>query len=89
MYQERYWQEQMFATVDELRGVAEECGVPLTTLACNGCSPTRRSRPRSSAPAAPSNWRHRSPPPTPRSIRDVKARLDDITAIYRQGDHDR
>ena len=32
MYRERYWQDQMFATVDELRGVAEDCGVPLTTL---------------------------------------------------------
>ena len=33
MYRERYWQDQMFATVDELRAIAEESGVPLTTLA--------------------------------------------------------
>src|SRR5262245_6649741 len=33
MYRERYWQDQMYASVDELRATAEDCGVPLTTLA--------------------------------------------------------
>jgi 1-deoxyxylulose-5-phosphate synthase len=32
-YQERYWHERMFTTVDDLRLVAEDSGVPLPTLA--------------------------------------------------------
>lgn len=32
-YQERYWNSQMFATVDELRPIAEQAGVSMATLA--------------------------------------------------------
>ncbi len=32
-YQDRYWNDRAFATVDELRGVAAEAGIPLPTLA--------------------------------------------------------
>jgi 1-deoxyxylulose-5-phosphate synthase len=32
MYQDRYWHERMFDTVDELRKLADQAGVPLVTL---------------------------------------------------------
>jgi aryl-alcohol dehydrogenase (NADP+) len=89
MYRERYWQEQMFATVEELRGVAEDCGVPLTTLAIQwvlanpvitspivGASRADQLSASVAAVEAP-------------LADDVKRRLDAITAMYRQGDHDR
>jgi aryl-alcohol dehydrogenase (NADP+) len=89
MYRERYWQDQMFATVDELRAVAEEAGVPLTTLAVQWVlanpvitSPiVGASRPEQLAASI-------AAAETPLAA-DVKQRLDALTAIYRQGDHDR
>ena len=43
-YQERYWHEREFDTVDALRPLAAEAGMPMATLArSRGCSPTRRS----------------------------------------------
>jgi aryl-alcohol dehydrogenase (NADP+) len=89
MYRQRYWQDQMFATVDELRAVAEECGVPLTTLAVQWVlanpvitSPiVGASRPEQLAASV-------AAAETPLAD-DVKQRLDELTAVYRQGDHDR
>jgi aryl-alcohol dehydrogenase-like predicted oxidoreductase len=89
MYRERYWQDQMFAAVDELRAVAEESGVPLTTLAVQWVlanpvitSPiVGASRPEQLAASV-------AAVETPLAA-DVKQRLDALTAIYRQGDHDR
>lgn len=89
MYQQRYWQEQMFATVEEIRAVAEDAGTPMTTLAVQWClaNPTitspivGASRPDQLAASVAAV---ESPIDA-----DVKARLDEITALYRQGDHDR
>src|SRR4029079_2937402 len=89
MYRERYWQDQMFATVDELRAIAEESGVPLTTLAvqwvlANPVIPSPivgASRPEQLAASV-------AAAETPLDA-DVKQRLDELTSIYRQGDHDR
>lgn len=89
MYQERYWQEQMFATVEEVRAVAEEAGTPMTTLAVQWClanpaitSPiVGASRPEQLAASVAAVESPIDP--------DVKARLDEITALYRQGDHER
>ena len=89
MYRERYWQDQMFATIDELRAVAEQAGVPLTTLAVQWVlsnsaitSPiVGASRPDQLAASA-------AAAETPIAA-DVKQRLDELTAVYRQGDHDR
>jgi aryl-alcohol dehydrogenase (NADP+) len=89
MYRERYWQDQMFATVDELRAVAEEAGVPLTTLAVQWVlanpvitSPiVGASRPEQLAASI-------AAAETPLAA-DVKQQLDALTAVYRQGDHDR
>ncbi|MEY2959149.1 MAG: hypothetical protein RLZZ01_1717 [Actinomycetota bacterium] len=89
MYQERYWQEQMFATVDEIRSVAEEVGTPMTTLAVQWClanpvvtSPIiGASRPEQLAASVAAVESPIDP--------STKARLDDLTAVYRQGDHER
>jgi len=89
MYQDRYWHDQMFATVDELRVVAEEVGVPLTTLALQWVL----ANPAITAPIVGAS-RPEQLVATAAAVEspidpDVKARMDDITAIYRQGDHDR
>lgn len=89
MYQERYWQEQMFSTVEEIRAVAEDAGTPMTTLAVQWCLANPvvttpivgASRPEQLAASVAAV---ESPIEA-----DVKARLDELTAIYRQGDHDR
>jgi aryl-alcohol dehydrogenase-like predicted oxidoreductase len=89
LYQQRYWHDRMFDTVDELRAVAEDVGVPLTTLAVQwvlanpvitspiiGASRPDQLAASVAATAAPLDA-------------DVRARLDELTAVYRQGDHDR
>jgi aryl-alcohol dehydrogenase (NADP+) len=89
MYRERYWQDQMFATVEELRCVAEDAGAPLTTLAVQWVlanpvitSPIiGASRPEQLAASVAATE-------TPLAD-DVRQRLDELTAVYRQGDHDR
>jgi aryl-alcohol dehydrogenase (NADP+) len=88
-YTERYWQDRMFATVEEIRAVAENAGVPMTTLAVQWVlanpvitSPIiGASRPEQLAASVAATATVLEP--------DVKAQLDEITAIYRQGDHDR
>jgi len=88
-YQERYWHDQMFESVEEIRAVAEEAGTPMTTLAVQWVlanpvitSPiVGASRPEQLAASV-------AAAETPLDA-DVKARLDELTAIYRQGDHDR
>ena len=89
LYRERYWHDRMFETVDELRSVAEGAGVPLTTLAIQWvlANPTitspivGASRPDQLAASVAAVG-------SPLDA-DLKARLDEITALYRQGDHDR
>jgi aryl-alcohol dehydrogenase (NADP+) len=89
MYRERYWQDQMFASIEELRGVAEDAGVPLTTLALQWvlANPVitapivGASRPDQLAASVAATEMEMSG--------EVKQRLDALTAVYRQGDHDR
>jgi aryl-alcohol dehydrogenase-like predicted oxidoreductase len=89
MYTERYWQDQMFASVEEIRAVAEDAGVPMTTLAVQWVlanpvitSPiVGASRPDQLAASVAAVEAPLDP--------DVKAKLDEVTAVYRQGDHDR
>jgi aryl-alcohol dehydrogenase (NADP+) len=89
LYQERYWHDRMFESVEAIRAIAEDVGVPMTTLAIQWVlanpvitSPiVGASRPEqldASVAAA-------ATPLDP----DVKQQLDDLTAVYRQGDHDR
>jgi aryl-alcohol dehydrogenase (NADP+) len=89
LYQARYWNDRMFESVEAIRAVAEDAGTPMTTLAVQwvlanpvvtapiiGASRPEQLEASIAAVANPID-------PT------VKATLDDLTAIYRQGDHDR
>ena len=88
-YTDRYWHDRMFDTVEEIRAVAEDAGTPMTTLAAQWvlANPTitspiiGASRPDQLAASIAAVASPIDP--------NVKAELDDITAIYRQGDHDR
>jgi 1-deoxyxylulose-5-phosphate synthase len=89
MYSQRYWQDRMFESVEEIRAVAEDVGTPMTTLAVQWTlanpvitSPiVGASRPEQLAASLAAAETAIDP--------DVKSRLDDLTAEYRQGDHDR
>ena len=88
-YTERYWHDRMFESVEEIRAVAEDAGIPMTTLAVRWVlanpvitSPIiGASRPEQLAASV-------AAVDEPLDA-DVTARLDEITAVYRQGDHDR
>jgi aryl-alcohol dehydrogenase (NADP+) len=88
-YQERYWHEAMFDTVGRFQAIAEEAGIPMTTLAIRwvlanpvvtspilGASTPEQLTAALAAVEAPIDP-------------DVKARIDDLTYEYRFGDNAR
>jgi aryl-alcohol dehydrogenase (NADP+) len=85
-YQDRYWHEREFATVTEIKKVADEAGLPLTTLAVAWvlANPAitapiiGASRPEQLAEVLKSVQISLDPA--------LKERLDAITADYRRGD---
>ncbi len=62
MYQQRYWHDIEFDTVDQLGQLAKQAGLSLVTMAVAWCWPTRPSRLPSSAPAAPASSTPAWPP---------------------------
>jgi aryl-alcohol dehydrogenase (NADP+) len=88
-YQERYWQDAMFATVEKFRQIAEDVGVPMATLAIRWIlanpvitSPILgASRPDQLAASLAAVAEPIDP--------EVKRQLDGLTHEYRFGDHDR
>lgn len=88
-YQERYWHERMFDTVEHLRAMADEAGVSLATLAVQWVldnpvitSPIiGASRPEQLADAIAAVT-------TPLD-QDLRARIDTVTYEYRFGDNAR
>jgi 1-deoxyxylulose-5-phosphate synthase len=86
MYQDRYWQDRMFDTVEALKPLAKEAGLELVTMALAWVLENPAitapiigaSRPEQLAPALAAM--------TTRLDADLKARLDQITAEYRRGD---
>jgi aryl-alcohol dehydrogenase (NADP+) len=85
-YQERYWHEGMFETVEQLRPIAAEAGMPLATMALSWVLAN---------PAITSPIIGASRPEQLDDLllaverpldADLKARLDDLTAEYRRGD---
>lgn len=88
-YQDRYWQEQMFDTVEAFQQVAEDAGVPMTTLALRWVlanpvitSPIiGASRPEQLAASLAALDEPLDD--------DLKQRLDELTHEYRFGDHER
>ena len=89
LYQGRYWHDRMFESVEAIRAVAEDAGTPMTTLAIQWvlANPVITS-PIVGASRAEQLAASVAAVETPLDP-DVKAQLDDLTAIYRQGDHDR
>ncbi|MEJ7798955.1 MAG: aldo/keto reductase [Ilumatobacter sp.] len=89
LYRQRYWHDRMFESVEEIRFVAEEAGTPMTTLALQWVL----ANPTITAPIVGAS----RPEQLAASVAavespigdDVKQRLDELTAEYRQGDHDR
>jgi aryl-alcohol dehydrogenase (NADP+) len=86
MYQQRYWNDRAFATVEALRPLAAEAGMSLVTLAVAWVA----AHPAVTAPIVGAS----RPEQLADSVaatkvgldRDLKAKLDDITAEYRMGD---
>jgi aryl-alcohol dehydrogenase-like predicted oxidoreductase len=88
-YQERYWQEAMFRTVEEFQQVAEDAGVPMTTLAIRWVL----ANPVITSPIVGAS----RPDQLAASVAALdetldaalKKQLDDLTHEYRFGDHER
>src|ERR1700734_2355215 len=86
MYQDRYWHDREFGTVEELRKLADEAGVSLVTLAvawvaANPVVPAPiigASSPEQLVPSLAAAEYQIDP--------DLKSRLDERTAEYRLGD---
>jgi aryl-alcohol dehydrogenase (NADP+) len=89
LYQQRYWNDRMFAVVDEIRPLAADAGVSMATLAVQwvlanpaitspiiGASRPEQLTDSLAAAEAPID-------------QALKARLDELTHEFRFGDHDR
>lgn len=88
-YQERYWHDRMFTTVEEVRALAEEAGIPMTTLAVRWVL----ANPVITAPiigASRPEQLAASVAALDTPLDDaLRSRLDEITHEYRFGDHAR
>lgn len=88
-YQERYWHDRVFDTVEQIRGVADEAGIPMATLAVAWVM----ANPVVTAPILGAS----RPEQLDATIaaadvtldNDVLTRLDELTVAYRFGDADR
>jgi 1-deoxyxylulose-5-phosphate synthase len=88
-YQERYWHDAMFRTVEQFQQIAEDVGVPMTTLALRWVL----ANPVITAPIIGAS----RPDQLAASVAaldapmddDVKQRLDELTHEYRFGDNAR
>ncbi len=86
LYQERYWHERMFSTVEALRPLARDAGMELVTMAVAWVL----ANPAVTAPIVGASRAEQLGPAlaaaaTPMPA-DLKARLDELTAEYRRGD---
>jgi len=86
MYQQRYWHDREFATVEALRPLAAEAGVSLATLAVAWVA----AHPAVTAPiigaSRPDQIADNVAATEVRLATELKARLDEVTAEYRMGD---
>ena len=89
-YQDRYWHEREFETVEALRPLAAEAGIPLARPRAGlGARRARDHRRRSWGRAAPSSSTTRCAATEKPLDAALKARLDEITREYRWGDDPR
>ncbi len=88
-YQDRYWHEREFATVEEIRPLAAEAGLAMPTLAVAWVL----ANPAITAPivgaSRPEQLAATLAAAETKLPADLKARLDDATAEYRRGDSER
>jgi 1-deoxyxylulose-5-phosphate synthase len=88
-YQDRYWHEREFRSVEALRRIAEQSGHSLTTLAIAWVL----ENPQITAPIIGASRPEQLPEvlkaATVRIDAQLKQRLDDLTADYRRGDAER
>lgn len=88
-YQERYWREREFATVDALRSLAAEAGMSLTRMAVAWVL----AHPTITAPIVGASRPEQLDDVLPAADKgldgDLKARLDEATREYRWGDDPR
>lgn len=85
-YRDRYWHEREFETVEDIRLVADEAGLPMTQMALGWVL----ANPAITAPiigaSRPEQLRDSLAAAEQPLPADVKERLDDITEAYRHGD---
>ncbi len=86
MYKDRYWHEGEFETVEEIRAVAKEAGLSMTTMAVAWVL----ANPAVTSPiigaSRPSQLTETLAAADVQLDADLKTRLDSITAEYRRGD---
>jgi aryl-alcohol dehydrogenase (NADP+) len=86
VYQDRYWHDREFDTVDAIRPLAEEAGVSMATLAVAWVL----AHPAVTAPiigsSRPDQLADSLAAVDAKLDADLKARLDELTAEYRKGD---
>jgi aryl-alcohol dehydrogenase-like predicted oxidoreductase len=86
LYQDRYWNERAFTTVQQLEALAREAGVPLTTLAVAWTL----ANPAITAPLLGASRPDQLEEPLAAATYvldpELKRQLDELTAEYRRGD---
>jgi 1-deoxyxylulose-5-phosphate synthase len=85
-YQQRYWHEQMFDTVEALRKLADEAGVSLVTLSVAWVLANKAITAPIIGASQPRQLDASLAAATYELDPDLKQRLDDLTHDYRMGD---
>jgi 1-deoxyxylulose-5-phosphate synthase len=86
MYQQRYWHEQMFDTVEALRKLADQAGVSLVTLSVAWVLANKAITAPIIGASQPRQLDASLAAATYELDPDLKQRLDDLTHDYRMGD---
>jgi aryl-alcohol dehydrogenase-like predicted oxidoreductase len=86
MYQQRYWHEQMFDTVEALRKLADQAGVSLVTLSVAWVLANKAITAPIIGASQPRQLDASLAAATYELDPDLKQRLDDLTHEYRMGD---
>jgi 1-deoxyxylulose-5-phosphate synthase len=86
LYQERYWHEREFNTVEQLRGLAAEAGLSLVTLAVAWVLANDVITAPIIGASRPEQLDDSLAAAAVRLDHDLKRRLDDLTHEYRMGD---
>jgi aryl-alcohol dehydrogenase-like predicted oxidoreductase len=85
-YQDRYWHDREFDTVDALRGLAEEAGVSLVTLSVAWVTANRAITAPIIGASSPGQLDSSLAAADYVIADDLKQKLDELTREYRMGD---